>query len=152
MLDSFIVKGNSMAPAIQAGDYVFVNKMAFRREAGPERKDIVVGKFRHLEGITAIKRVIGLSGEWVFIEKGEIFVAPDRDGERTPVGRLDSESYMESLAEDFSYRLDPYEYFLIGDNGLNSVDSRELGPADIYSLRGRVVKVFRPQNMSFVDF
>ncbi len=140
-----------MAPVIQAGDYVFVNKMAFGA-VGPERNDIVVGKFRHLEGITAIKRVIGLPGEWVFIEKGEIFVALDRDSERTPVGRLDSESYAGSLAEDFSYRLDPYEYFLIGDNGLTSVDSRELGPVDIYSLRGRVVKVFRPKNLGFIDF
>lgn len=151
IIDSFIVKGNSMAPTIEEGDYVFVNKTAFKK-ADPKRGDIVVGEFRDIDRVAVIKRVIGLPGEWIFIENGEIKVAKSKDGERKVVSRLDSESYIESLTEYYEYRLDPFEYFVLGDNGLGSVDSRELGPIDIYSIKGEVVYVFRPKMAKFVNF
>lgn len=150
VVDSFIVKGDSMAPSIINGDYVFVNKLAYR-DRGPERGDIVIGEFRGLDEMAAIKRVVGLPKEWVFIENGDIQVSTGRDGEMVVVGRLDSEIHTSSLYEDYQYRLDPFEYFLLGDNGLNSVDSRDLGPVDIYALKGRVWLVFRFKNLSLVD-
>src|SRR5688572_7860785 len=64
ILDSFIVKGDSMAPTIVEGDYIFVNKAAYWRKT-PERHDLVVGEFRDVEGVLAIKRVVGLPGEWI---------------------------------------------------------------------------------------
>ena len=137
LLDSFIVKGNSMAPTVVAGDYVFVNKLAYIKTA-PQRGDIVVGEFRDLDGILAIKRIVGLPREWIFIEEGSIYVAEGKNGERTMVGKVDSEEYIKS-AEGFSYRLDPFEYFLMGDNGLSSVDSRDLGPIDLYSIKGKLI-------------
>ena len=137
LLDSFIVKGNSMAPTVVEGDYVFVDKLTYVKGA-PQRGDIVVGEFREVGGILAIKRVVGLPREWIFIEDGLIYVAESKEGDRTQVGKVDSEENIESSVESHSYRLDPFEYFLMGDNGLGSVDSRDLGPVDSYSIKGKL--------------
>ena len=141
-IDSFMVAGNSMAPALIDGDYVFVNKMAYLKQK-PARGDIVVGNFRDMDDKKVIKRVIGLPGEWIFIENGTIYIANERHGERESIGQLDSEDFTASLSHNFTYRLDPHEYFLMGDNGLGSIDSRELGPVDVYKIDGRVAYKFR---------
>lgn len=142
IIDSFLVVGNSMAPALMDKDYVFVNKMAYFRSK-PERGDIVVGNFREMDDKKVIKRVVGLPSEWVFIENGEIYTASQRWGEREKRGNLDTEEYTADLSHNFYYRLDPHEYFLLGDNGLGSVDSRELGPVDIYDIDGKVTLKLR---------
>jgi len=127
-----------MAPTLTSGDYIFVNKMAYAWQK-PARFDIVVVNFREMGDKKAIKRVIGLPREWIFIEGGAIYVATDRDGEKTEVGKLDSEDFTDTVSTNYSYRLDPHEYFLMGDNGLTSTDSRELGPVDVYKIDGRVI-------------
>lgn len=142
LLDSFLVVGNSMAPYLVEGDYVFVDKTAYWFSK-PDRGDVVVGNFRDLEGKKIIKRVVGLPGEWLFIENGNIYVSSGRDSERTLVGELDQESFTSAVATSSQYRLDPHEYYLIGDNGLSSVDSRVLGPVDIYKIDGRVLTKIR---------
>lgn len=137
LIDSFVVIGDSMAPTMTSGDYIFVNKTAYWFSQ-PARGDIVVGNFRVMTEKKVIKRVLGLPGEWIFIENGNIYVSTERTGSKTEVGKLDKESFTDEITSSYSYRLDPYEYFLLGDNGLNSVDSRELGPVDIYAIDGRV--------------
>lgn len=131
-----------MAPYLVEGDYVFVDKTAYWFSK-PDRGDVVVGNFRDLEGKKIIKRVVGLPGEWLFIENGNIYVSPGRDSERTLVGELDQESFTSAVATSSQYRLDPHEYYLIGDNGLSSVDSRVLGPVDVYKIDGRVLTKIR---------
>jgi len=138
IVDSFVVSGNSMAPTLLDKDYVFVNKMAYLSRK-PARGDIVVGNFREVDGQKIVKRVVALPGEWVFIENGTIFVAKERNKEKEIVRQLDSEDFTSDLGLNFSYRLDPFEYFLMGDNGFGSVDSRELGPVDIYKIDGKVI-------------
>ena len=138
ILDSFLVIGNSMAPTLTNGDYIFVNKMAYDWHK-PSRLDIVVVNFREMADKKAIKRIVGLPGEWIYIEKGIVYVANQRDGEKTEVGKLDTEDFTSTTSADYNYRLDPHEYFLLGDNGLTSTDSRELGPVDIYKIDGKVI-------------
>lgn len=144
LIDSFTVVGNSMAPTIIDGDYVFVNKWAYRAES-PRHNDIVVAQFRGMQGMNAIKRVVATPGEWIHIEQGTIYTASTREGERNKVGMIDSEDFVSAATstEAYSYRLDPYEYFLMGDNGMGSVDSRDLGPVDQYHIEGRVMSAIR---------
>lgn len=144
VLDSFTVQGNSMAPTIIDGDYVFVNKLSYMFKKTPKRDDIVVFNFRELSHTKVVKRVKGLPSEWVVIEGSVISIKNERDSELTNAGSLyDSRFDDHGKGESYTYRLDPHEYFLIGDNGLGSVDSRELGPVDIYKIDGRVIVSFR---------
>lgn len=151
IIDSFTVEGNSMAPTIIGGDYVFVNKLARWFDA-PERHDIVVGNFRGLEGTKVIKRVVGLPREWIYISEGEIRSASSREEEPHFVKKIDVEAFTATSTEPYAYRLDPHEYFLMGDNGNGSIDSRNLGPVDVYDIDGTVFLSVRWENLKLTWF
>jgi signal peptidase I len=138
VIDSFVVSGDSMAPTIIEGDIVFINKLS-TLVGLPARGDIVVGNFR-TDDIRVIKRVVGMPREWVVLESNQAYVREGREGEPVVVRELYPEQLKEYLgtSTDYSYRLDPYEYFLLGDNALFSSDSREFGPVDTYAIQGKV--------------
>ena len=154
VVDSFTVIGNSMAPTLVDGDYIFVNKFAYGRNT-PQRDDIVVGNFRELDP-KVIKRVVGLPGEWVLVSaSGTVSVAEERNGAHEALPTRDPlllQGEEIKNGEDFKYRLDPYEYFLMGDNFLGSKDSRELGPTDIYRIDGEVFLKVRIRDFSYEIF
>ncbi len=114
-----VVSGESMYPALEDGDNLIVDKISYRF-TNPKRFDIVVFPFQYQDGVYYIKRVIGLPGETVQIQDGDIYIN----------GRILQENYGNeeirnpgfasseiTLAED--------EYFVLGDNRNNSRDSRE---------------------------
>lgn len=65
VVEGFFVNGDSMAPTILSGDYVFVNKLAYIF-GEPERGDIVVARSRGGERL--LKRVMGLPYEWFDVD------------------------------------------------------------------------------------
>lgn len=154
ILDSFTVQGNSMSPTIQDGEYIFVYKGAYRGK-DPARGDIVVGNFREMLGTKVVKRVVGMPREWVYINGNSIRLEDVSEaGKITYEGELYSSDLSARVKEPevLEYRLDPHEYYLIGDNGMSSMDSRELGPVDVYRIDGRVFLKFRLSNFSYQWF
>lgn len=140
ILDAFIVEGNSMAPNVLDGDYVFINKISYNFTA-PERGDIVMIESNRLSnGI--IKRIIGMPRERIEIKDGVVTIKKDR---------LDSGDVLEELyiktdtPIDTKFQLDPYEYFVLGDNRYFSIDSRELGGFSINSIKGKLLFNFSPR-------
>lgn len=151
VFDSFTVVGNSMVPTIKEGDHVFVNKLAYFNHP-PAKNDIVVGNFRDLEGVKAVKRVVALPGEWISLENGSLKTSADRNIEGEEVAAIDQSRIAEETpVGGFTYKLDPYEYFLSGDNELSSIDSFELGPVDIYRIDGKVLGIFRISELKYID-
>ena len=138
VMEGFIVLGDSMEPAINSGDYVFINKLAFTRSE-PQRGDIVVANPRG-DNKKLIKRIIGLPGERVSIESGKVVIRAGRLDE----GEILAEAYLgrgqtSSTTGISLIKLDSKEYFALGDNRNVSIDSRELGPIDIWDIKGKVV-------------
>lgn len=149
VIDTFLVKGNSMAPLVLENDYVFVSKFAYAFGSEPKRNDIIVSKFR-AENPNAIKRVIGLPRERVEISPEKIVVKKNRDD----AGVILPEDTYLALANfplngSTTITIDPQEYFILGDNRFVSTDSRELGPIDKWDIAGKVFLVFRLRNFSF---
>lgn len=112
-----VVNGVSMQPTLSDGDNLIVDKLSYRFR-DPDRFDIIV--FPQGDGRYFIKRIIGLPGESVRIdEDGSIYI----DGEKL------SESYGKEviqnpgLAKD-GIELGADEYFVLGDNRNDSMDSR----------------------------
>lgn len=140
-VDSFIVKGDSMAPTILSGDYVFVDKF-FHHFMAFKRKDIIVVRPRSVSS-RIIKRIIGLPEERVEIADGKIAIKNNRQD----AGIILSENYLDLLATPSigitTMQLDPKEYFILGDNRYVSIDSRELGPVDEWNIEGRVFLVLK---------
>lgn len=128
-----VVSGSSMEGNLSDGDNLFVNKLEYKF-SDPERFDVIV--FPHGEEYY-IKRIIGLPGEKVLIDvNGSIFI----NGEK-----LD-ESYGREVIKDagtFSreYQLAADEYFVLGDNRNNSLDSRfaEVGPVKADNIIGHAI-------------
>jgi signal peptidase I len=132
------VSGLSMEPHIRSGEYVIINTFAYRIGA-PRRGEIVA--FRHDSGARTvfIKRVVGLPGERIRIDRGKVYVD----------GRSLNEPYV-ALTDDRSFAevsVPPGSVYVLGDNRANSEDSRVFGPVPDDRLIGRAIAGIWPPRM-----
>lgn len=83
LFEAYVIPTNSMAPTINRGDRVLCNKLRYRTQP-IRRGDLVVFKPPG-EGpaMTYVKRVIGLPGDTVAVERGRVTVNGERAGYQT---------------------------------------------------------------------
>lgn len=113
------VSGSSMENTLSDGDNLIVDKITYRF-TDPQRFDIIVFPFQYGEKVYYIKRIIGLPGETIRVQDGEIYV----DGE------ILEESYGREVMRSSGIAEAPIvlgedEYFVLGDNRNDSMDSRD---------------------------
>jgi signal peptidase I len=124
------VSGLSMSPHVSSGEFVVINTLAYRFRP-PARGDIVT--FQH-DGVTPelyIKRVIGLPGDRIRIDRGIVYV----NGARL------NEPYVE-YADNRSepeITVPPNDVYVLGDNRAVSEDSRTFGPVPDGALTGKAI-------------
>jgi signal peptidase I len=112
------VSGLSMAPQIASGEVVLINTMAYRL-GRPARGDIVAFHHDAPAPEVFIKRVIGIPGDRIAIDRGRVFVngaAIDEPYVRYP----DTRSFP-------AVTVPPGAVYVLGDNRANSDDSRFWG-------------------------
>ena len=129
-----VVNGRSMEPALMSGDNILVHTIS-PRILPCRRYDIVL--FHPASGVErdSIKRIIGLPGETVQISGGSVYI----NGQ--PLGDLPfALSVSTAGAAESPIRLGADEYFLLGDNGSSSEDSRfaNIGNVSQSQITGRV--------------
>jgi signal peptidase I len=137
------VESISMQPTLYPGDYVIVNKLAYRFKGNPDRGDVIVFRYPpNPEAIPYIKRVIGLPGDRIHVANGKVYVndqsviepylvvPTNRGGDWTvPAGQL----------------------FVMGDNRNNSSDSRSWGYVPLENIIGRAELIYLPpQHWAFL--
>ncbi|MBU1130118.1 signal peptidase I [Patescibacteria group bacterium] len=123
LFQPFIVKGESMAPNFESGDYLIVDEISYRF-AEPQRGEVIVFNYPKDTSQRFIKRIIGLPGEMVNIANGEVILISN--GEKTVL----QEYYLpENLRTQgiVNITLENGEYFVLGDNREYSFDSRAWG-------------------------
>lgn len=113
------VSGSSMENTLSNGDNLIVDKITYRFR-DPKRFDIIVFPFRYEENTYYIKRIIALPGETVQVSDGKIYI----DGE------VLNESYGREVMQSAGLAEEPVtlgedEYFVLGDNRNDSMDSRD---------------------------
>ena len=139
-LDTFVIPSPSMVPTLQVGDRIFVQE---NPDYQPQRGDIVV--FKPAEELQRLdpqpsefytKRVIGLPGETININQGQVFIN----------GKLLAEDYLaETPTYDLPDKVIPIEhYFLLGDNRNNSFDSHLWGVLPRQAIVGKAYKIYWP--------
>ncbi len=121
VLGNYVIDGPSMQPNFQDKQLLLVSKLAYKFHE-PERGDVIV--FHPLDDDLHddfIKRIIGLPGEAVEVREGIVYIHK-KDAKVFPL----DEPYIADRA-GASYKGDTipeHEYFVLGDNRNNSLDSR----------------------------
>lgn len=135
IMQPFIVRGASMEPTYAQGEYLVVDQASYYfRE--PERGEVIVFRYPRNPKQFFIKRIIGLPGERIEIRNGVLKIINDEH----PEGFALEEPYIaEALrtGPDTIMVLDEEEYFVLGDNRTQSLDSRIWGPLDENFFVGR---------------
>jgi signal peptidase I len=134
---SFRVDGESMEPGLRTDEFVIVDKVTYLFHA-PERGDIIVFRYPLDTSRDFIKRVIGVPGDTVHTTSTAVIV----DGQtlHEPYIRVPFNF------ESDTWKLGPHEFFVMGDNRDNSLDSRSWGLLDKSYIVGKVVAVYWPVN------
>ena len=122
------VRGESMLPTLQNGS---IGAVANSRHL--VRGDIVVVQ-PFSTGDQLVKRIVGMPGELVVVQNGEVYC----DGKKI------EEDYVKfnSIVEYWEVLLEPDEYFILGDNREDSLDSRYFGPVKCECIVGKFYALF----------
>jgi signal peptidase I len=128
------VEGSSMEPTLKHGEFVVVNRLAYRWK-DLQRGDIVVFYYPLDPERRFIKRVIGLPGDTVEMRDGQVWVN----------GRPLQETYIRKGGlEDGVWKVEEGHIFVLGDNRANSSDSRAWGLLSTRDVIGRAVLIYWP--------
>jgi|GEM_PF-946097 len=168
VVQNFRVEGLSMDPTYHTGQYVLVNKALYTRlnlkQLGgwlpfvdsdddarylfhqPKRGEVIV--FEPPIGNRGerdfIKRVIGEPGDHIVVKDGRVQV----NGRQLEEKYLGPGIQTTCAGQWCDIRLGPDEYFMMGDNRVNSSDSRLWGPAKGDAVIGKAWLIYLP----FSDF
>ena len=126
------VQGMSMAPNYYPNDFLIVYKLAYK-SAEPSYGDVIVFEATNLQEKNLIKRVVGIAGDKIEVANGRVY----RNG------MLLTEDYIKDgiTNGDLSITVGEGEIFVMGDNRLNSLDSRfpEVGLVNKEDVVGKVL-------------
>jgi signal peptidase I len=148
LIQPFYVKGASMEPNFYDHEYLIIDEISYRFSE-PERGEIVVFRYPNDPRQFFIKRIIGMPGERIVINNGQITIYNDN----SPNGHLLSEdSYLGTVFTpgNKDITLGDDEYYLMGDNRSASMDSRSFGPVPERFVVGKVLfRGWPPEKMKF---
>jgi signal peptidase I len=133
------VEGTSMMPGLLDQERLFINQFSYRFGIGEiKRGDTVVFWYPEDTTKSYIKRVIGLPGDRVSVQDGNVFVN----------GKKLEEDYVPAEYRDdrpYAPRTVPADqYFVLGDHRISSNDSRSWGFVPRNYIYGKAVFVFWP--------
>lgn len=140
VVQPFFVRGASMAPSFQDGEYLIIDELSYDIRFRPlQRGDVVVFRYPLDHAQYYIKRVIGLPGERMQIRQGQVAVA---NAEHRSGVILDETPYLsasEVTEGTVEVTLKSNEVFVLGDNRDQSSDSRHWGPLPVDLVVGRAM-------------
>ena len=157
LVQPFTIPSPSMEDTLLVGDYILVNKFALTSLSSPieraflpiapvRRGDVIVFRYPHDERQDYVKRAIGLPGETVKIVDRVVYIQkPGQEGYVPliePYSNHKEPGSVPPQLDNFGPLPVPADqYFVMGDNRDNSLDSREWGfvPRDHIIGRGLLV-------------
>jgi len=154
-VQAFKVPTGSMSPTIMPGDRLVVETLTYKF-AEPQRGDIVVFATKGIPGLredtSYIKRVAGVPGDRIRIEPPNLvvndtvvsnqLVSSGFAGFKAAYAESNSVASLTNTATEIVLGTD--EYYVLGDNTPNSLDSRYWGPLPRSNIVGRPTRIFWP--------
>ena len=146
----FLVNGISMYPSFNAsfvdttkasliaGDYLIIDAFSYRFLEDPKRFDVIVASSPIEPGKHLLKRIIGLPNEQIHFSDTAIEITTANN-----TSFVLDEPYINQeqspLYKNQTMQLSANQYFILGDNRMNSLDSRVWGALTKDHIIGRVV-------------
>ncbi len=131
------VEGTSMMPALTDQERIFINKFVFHFSS-IDRGEMVVFWYPYDPSKSYIKRVIGVPGDHIKIDRGTVIL------NGTPL----VEDYVPAEYRDAvslpKVTIPEGEYFVLGDHRSSSNDSRSWGFVPRANIYGKAVFVYWP--------
>ena len=128
---SMHVEGKSMQNTFQPKDSLGVSDLFYE----PKQFDVVIINTKELLGRTIIKRIIGLPGDTIRIENGDVFVNDVKLNE--PYLKPGIKTFRNGFSEGIVPVPEGY-FFALGDNRPGSSDSRNYGFFKLSKIVGKV--------------
>jgi signal peptidase I len=147
VVQTFFIPSGSMEPTLNVGDRILVNKLSYHLH-GVHRGDIVVFARPPAEDCGGtpvndlVKRVIGLPGETISVSDGYVDINGKRINEtwlpssRQGITGEGPPGNAANLARP--YKIPANDYYVMGDNRMDSCDSRYWGPISRSLIVGKV--------------
>ncbi len=138
LFENYRVVGRSMEPTLENDQFLVVNKLDYRLHE-PQRGDIIVFRDPRADDRKLIKRIIGLPGEEIEINNGNVYIN----------GYALDEPYIRSLGRysQVSRTIPDGQYFVLGDNRNNSSDSHNWGMLPFDNIVGKAWLSYWPPTM-----
>ena len=135
ILQSVKVVGTSMTPTLQDSQHYLLNRWIYHVRS-PHRAEIVVLR-DPLDNGYSVKRVVAGAGDSIYIRGGHVFVNGHQLQE--PYLSANTPTYTYTHYRDELIVCGRNQYFVLGDNRKNSVDSRSYGPIPLKNILGMLV-------------
>lgn len=152
---NYTVSGQSMMPTLLNKDKVFVSKISYT-VGEIKRMDVLVF---HEDNEDYVKRVIGLPGDVIMYENDTLFINNKQVKEpflksyeafRNPENRFTEDFTLETISGQRSVPKDTY--FVLGDNRIQSLDSRYFLFVKKEDIVGKVVARYWPLESATINF
>ena len=145
VVSAYRVNSSSMEDTLFAGDYIFVNKLAYEYGTDPKPGDIIVFKYPNNPKKDFIKRVVAVPGDEVQVADKIVYV--NREVAPIPIHSKNTDKRIIPGELSFRDNFGPYivpenQYFVLGDNRDDSHDSRFWGCVPRENIRGKAVFVY----------
>ena len=177
LVEAFRIPSGSMENTLLVGDFLFVNKALYGAEVPlihsrlpavrePERSDILVFDSVEGEGLKVVKRLIGMPGDTLYMEDGQLYrdgqrvnepyaMAADAQRSEDPIQRAkmrewqlrylverNPATYQPDLQDWGPIVVPADSFFMMGDNRDSSYDGRYWGFLPRANVRGRPLVVY----------
>lgn len=135
-LKLYQAESSSMVPALLPGD-IFLVDTKYYDDTLPARKEIVVFGVDETKNVKFVKRIIGLPEERIKCNGNKVYVDE----------KILSEKYLNAISElsgsniNLNYLIPENSVFLMGDNRINSFDSRHFKGVHMSALCGKALYV-----------
>ena len=145
-LEPFRIPSGSMAPAVLQGDLLFADKRYNRagwagipggHTSSIARGDIAIFTYPNDRTLKYIKRIIGLPGDRVHIENGQVQI----NGVLLPEASV-AEAGSKRAQTGLDTTVAAGQVFVMGDNRSNSTDSRDFGSVPMQDVVGKARQVW----------
>ncbi|HPP66962.1 MAG TPA: signal peptidase I [bacterium] len=144
-IQAFVIPSESMKPTLKIHDRLLANKIIYKIRQ-PHRWEVIIFRYPENPKVYFVKRLVGLPGETLEIKNGHVYinqvVMEYPDYITTPLYYYNDEDAI--FGVHGSIMIPENAFYALGDNSINSKDSRYWGFIPSKNLVGKALFIYWP--------